>query len=177
MPRRRRLSGLRGLPLPVRVGGTILLILVLAAIFAPLIAPYGQNELDFEHILSAPSLQHLMGTDENGRDVFSRTLYALRVDLAIVVFVTYLPLPIGVLVGAIAGYFGGWVDASISRVTDTMIAFPFIVLVIVELVIVRKRLLQVVVLDFGFGGNCLPAMVSQYFWIHSNFSSRLGPAR
>ncbi len=129
VPRRRRLSGLRALPLSVRIGGGILLALVLAAVFAPLIAPYGQNELDFQNLLSGPSPQHLFGTDENGRDVFSRTLYALRVDLAIVVFVTYVPLPIGVLVGAIAGYFGGWVDAIISRVTDVMIAFPFFVLV------------------------------------------------
>jgi peptide/nickel transport system permease protein len=134
--RRRRVSGLRGLPLSVKVGGAILLLLVLLAVLAPLIAPYGQNELDFANVLSSPSPHHLMGTDENGRDVFSRTLYALRVDLAIVVFVTYIPLPIGVLVGAIAGYFGGWVDAVISRVTDTMIAFPFMVLVIAVIAIV-----------------------------------------
>ncbi len=136
VPRRRRLSGLRGLPLSVRIGAGILLLLALAALLAPLIAPYGQNELDFSNLLSGPSPQHLFGTDENGRDVFSRTLYALRVDLAIVVFVTYLPLPIGVLVGAIAGYFGGWVDAVISRITDTMIAFPFFVLVIAVIAIV-----------------------------------------
>jgi peptide/nickel transport system permease protein len=137
VPRRRSAAGrLRALPLQVRIGGCILLVLVLVAALAPVIAPYGQNELDFEHILSGPSLQHLFGTDENGRDVFSRTLYALRVDLAIVVFVTYLPLPIGVLVGAIAGYFGGWVDAVLSRITDVMIAFPFMVLVIAVIAIV-----------------------------------------
>jgi peptide/nickel transport system permease protein len=136
VPRRRRLSGLRGLPLSVKIGGGILVLLALVALFAPLIAPYGQNELDFQNLLSGPSSQHFFGTDENGRDVFSRTLYALRVDLAIVVFVTYIPLPIGVLVGAIAGYFGGWVDAIISRVTDVMIAFPFFVLVIGVIAIV-----------------------------------------
>jgi peptide/nickel transport system permease protein len=136
VPRRRRMSGLRGLPLSVRIGGGILLLLALVAVLAPLIAPYGQNELDFQNLLSGPSAQHFFGTDENGRDVFSRTLYALRVDLAIVVFVTYVPLPIGVLVGAIAGYYGGWVDAVISRVTDVMIAFPFFVLVIGVIAIV-----------------------------------------
>jgi peptide/nickel transport system permease protein len=137
VPRRHRAVGrFRALPLQVRIGGCILALLVLVAALAPVIAPYGQNELDFEHILSGPSLQHLFGTDENGRDVFSRTLYALRVDLAIVVFVTYLPLPIGVLVGAIAGYFGGWVDAVLSRITDVMIAFPFMVLVIAVIAIV-----------------------------------------
>jgi peptide/nickel transport system permease protein len=136
VPQRRRMSGLRGLPLPVKIGGAILVLMALLALLAPVIAPYGQNELDFEHLLSGPSPQHLFGTDESGRDIFSRTLYALRVDLAIVVFVTYLPLPIGVLVGAIGGYFGGWVDAVISRVTDVMIAFPFFVLVIAVIAIV-----------------------------------------
>jgi peptide/nickel transport system permease protein len=136
VPRARRAAGLRGLPLQVKIGGGILLVLVLAALLAPLIAPYGQNELDFNHLLSAPSPQHLFGTDESGRDVFSRTLYALRVDLAIVAFVTYVPLPIGVMVGAICGYFGGWVDGVVSRVTDTMIAFPFMILVIAVIAIV-----------------------------------------
>jgi peptide/nickel transport system permease protein len=134
--RRRRMHGLRALPLQVKIGASIIGLLVLVAILAPLIAPYGQNQLDFDHILSGPSFSHLMGTDSTGRDVFSRTLYALRVDLAIVVFVTYLPLPIGVLIGAMAGYFGGVVDAIVSRVVDTMIAFPFMVLVIAVIAIV-----------------------------------------
>jgi peptide/nickel transport system permease protein len=134
--RRRRAAGLRGLPTQAKVGAGILAVLVLAAIFAPLIAPHGQNSLDLAHILDGPSANHLFGTDSTGRDVFSRTLYALRVDLAIVVAVTYVPLPIGVLIGAVAGYFGGWVDAVIARITDTMIAFPFFVLVIAVIAIV-----------------------------------------
>src|SRR3954449_6738277 len=121
VPQRRRMSGLRGLPLPVKIGGAILVLMALLALLAPVIAPYGPNELDFENLLSGPSSQHLFGTDQNGRDVFSRTLYALRVDLAIVVFVTYVPLPIGVVVGALAGYLGGRTDAILSRITDTMI--------------------------------------------------------
>jgi peptide/nickel transport system permease protein len=134
--RRRRVPGLRGLPLQAKVGAGILGFLVLVAVLAPLIAPYGQNQLDFDHILSAPSLSHPMGTDSTGRDVFSRTLYALRVDLAIVLVVTYIPLPIGVLIGAVAGYFGGLVDSVVARAIDTMIAFPFLVLVIAVISIV-----------------------------------------
>jgi peptide/nickel transport system permease protein len=133
---RRRLRGLRGLSLQAKIGATILGVLVLVAILAPLIAPYGQNELDFNNILTGPTLNHLFGTDSVGRDVFSRTLYALRVDLAIVILVTYVPLPIGVLVGAVAGYYGGILDAIISRIADTMIAFPFMVLVIAVIAIV-----------------------------------------
>jgi peptide/nickel transport system permease protein len=134
--RRRRALGVRGLPRQAKLGAGIVGVLVLAGLLAPLIAPYGQNTLDFDHILSGPSFSHLMGTDSTGRDIFSRTLYALRLDLAIVVFVTYVPLPIGVLIGAMAGYFGGILDAIVSRIVDTMIAFPFMVLVIAVIAIV-----------------------------------------
>jgi peptide/nickel transport system permease protein len=128
--RRRRFSRLRGQPTSVLVGGTIVGILVLAALLAPLIAPYGQNDLDFTQQLAGPSGSHLFGTDDTGRDVFTRTLYGLRTDLAVVLVITYVALTIGVLAGAAAGYFGGWVDAVISRLTDIMVAFPFFVLVL-----------------------------------------------
>jgi peptide/nickel transport system permease protein len=131
--RRRRVAGI---PAQAKIGAAILLVLVLAGLLAPLLAPYGQNQLDFNNVLSPPSLSHLFGTDGSGRDVFSRTLYALRLDLAIVVLVTYVPLPVGVLVGATAGYFGGRVDTLIARVSDTLIAFPFMVLVIAVIAIV-----------------------------------------
>jgi peptide/nickel transport system permease protein len=128
--RRRRPS------LSVLIGATILGVLGLAAIFAPLLAPYGPDHLDFTALLSPPSAAHLMGTDDTGRDILSRCLYALRIDLLVVVFVTYIPLPVGVLMGAIAGYFGGAADATVSRLADVMIAFPFIVLVIAIIAII-----------------------------------------
>jgi peptide/nickel transport system permease protein len=134
--RRRRAGGLRGLPLQAKIGAGILAVLFLAGALAPLIAPYDPNALAFDEIFSSPSPSHLMGTDGTGRDVFSRTLYALRLDLLIVVAVTYIPLPIGVLIGAVAGYFGGILDAVIARITDTTIAFPFMVLVIAVIAIV-----------------------------------------
>lgn len=133
---RGRLGRLRGLSLEAKIGAGILAVLFLAGILAPLIAPYGQNELNFTDIFRAPSASHLLGTDEAGRDLFSRTLYALRLDLAIVVVVTYPPLVVGVLMGAVAGYFGGILDAVIGRIVDTLIAFPFIVLVIAVIAIV-----------------------------------------
>jgi peptide/nickel transport system permease protein len=134
--RRRRIGGFRALSLQAKIGAGILAVLFLAGVLAPLIAPYGQNQLDFTSVLQPPSLTHLMGTDAAGRDVFSRTLYALRLDLTIVVLVTYIPLPIGVLIGAVAGYYGGLLDGILARITDTMIAFPFIVLVIAVISIV-----------------------------------------
>jgi peptide/nickel transport system permease protein len=129
-PKLGRLLFLKGQPRTVQIGAGIVGVLIFAAIFAPLLAPYGENELDFSAQLAAPSADHWFGTDDSGRDVFSRTLYGLRIDLAIVFFVTYIAVPIGVVAGAVAGYFGGKVDTVISRLADIMLAFPFIVLVI-----------------------------------------------
>jgi peptide/nickel transport system permease protein len=134
-PRARR-RGLRGLPLEAKIGAGVLVLLFLAGILAPLIAPYGQNQLDFTQTYQPPSPSHWMGTDGAGRDVFSRTLYALRLDLGIVLLITYPPLVVGVLVGAVAGYFGGIVDGLTARIIDTLIAFPFMVLVIAVIAIV-----------------------------------------
>jgi peptide/nickel transport system permease protein len=136
-PRPRILSRVKRWPTSVKIGAGIVGVLALAALFAPLIAPYGPNQLDVTSILSEPSSAHLFGTDDTGRDVFSRTLYGLRLDLLAVLAVTYIPLPFGILAGALAGYFGGWVDAVISRLADVMIAFPFIVLVIAIVAIVE----------------------------------------
>jgi peptide/nickel transport system permease protein len=138
LPRSRRKLGtrLRGLPTSVKVGGVIVGLLALAAILAPLIAPYGPNQLDVTAILAEPSSAHWFGTDDTGRDVFSRTLYGLRLDLLLVVLVTYVPLPLGILVGACAGFFGGWVDTVVSRLADVMISFPFVILVIAFIAIV-----------------------------------------
>jgi peptide/nickel transport system permease protein len=133
---RRRGGVIRRQPLEVKIGATIVLLLFLVGVLAPVIAPYGQNDVTFTDIFSSPSLHHLFGTDGAGRDVLSRTLYALRLDLAVVLVVTYPPLVIGVLIGAVAGYFGGIVDAVIARIIDTMIAFPFMVLVIAVIAIV-----------------------------------------
>jgi peptide/nickel transport system permease protein len=133
---RSRLDRLQRLSRETKIGAAILALLFLAGLLAPWIAPYGQNQLDFTHIYSPPSLSHLMGTDGAGRDVFSRTLYALRLDLAIVVIVTYPALVFGVLVGAVAGFFGGIFDSSLARVVDVLIAFPFLVLIIAVIAIV-----------------------------------------
>jgi peptide/nickel transport system permease protein len=134
--RRSVLGRVKRWPTSVKIGAGIVGVLALAALFAPLIAPYGPNEIDITSLLSSPSSQHLFGTDDTGRDVFSRTLYGLRLDLVLVLLVTYVPLPFAVLVGALAGYFGGWVDQVVSRLADVMIAFPFIILVIAVVTIV-----------------------------------------
>src|ERR1700745_1965429 len=89
-------------PTTVKVGAVIFGILALAALFAPLIAPYGPNEIDPFALLSSPSGQHLFGTDDTGRDVFSRTLYGLRLDILLALLVTYVPLPFAVVARPLA---------------------------------------------------------------------------
>ncbi len=115
------------------------------AILAPLIAPYRPNQIDVMHALQAPSFAHFFGTDDVGRDVYSRCLYAIRLDIIVVLFVTYVPLPIGVVAGTVAGYFGGWTDSAISRTVDVVIAFPFFVLVIAVISIMGAGLSGAVV--------------------------------
>ncbi len=114
----------------LRIGLVSFAAIVMAAIFAPYVAPYDPIALDLPNALKEPSWQHLMGTDHLGRDVFSRVIFAARIDMQIGAIGVTLPLIIGTIVGLFAGYYGGWVDAVIGRVVDVIIAFPFLVLVI-----------------------------------------------
>lgn len=134
------------------VGVGILAVVALAAILAPLIAPAAPNQQNLADAFQPPSWSHLMGTDNLGRDLFSRVVYAARVDLQIGVIMTYVPLLTGVALGAIAGYFGGWVDAAIMRLVDVVIAFPFLVLVIAILAVVGPGLkgMYIAVLAVGW---------------------------
>src|SRR5882757_1742797 len=104
--------------------------IVLAAIFAPLLTPYDPVALDFTSALQAPTWAHPFGTDNLGRDVLARVLYAARIDLQIGAIGVAFPFVIGSVVGLFAGYFGGWTDTLIGRLIDVVIAFPFLVLVI-----------------------------------------------
>jgi peptide/nickel transport system permease protein len=122
--------GLQGANWTLRIGLAAFIAIVLGAVFAPLLAPYDPIALDLDSTLRSPSFAHLMGTDHLGRDVFSRVLFAARIDLQIGAIGVMLPLAIGTFVGLLAGYYGGWVDAVIGRIVDVIIAFPFLVLVI-----------------------------------------------
>jgi peptide/nickel transport system permease protein len=111
-------------------------LVALAAILAPVIAPYAPNDQNLLASLTAPSWNHPMGTDDLGRDVLSRVIYAAQTDLQIGFIMTYVPALVGVVLGALAGYFGRWVDNLIMRLVDVVIAFPFLVLVIAILAVV-----------------------------------------
>jgi peptide/nickel transport system permease protein len=112
------------------IGGTILTILVASALLAPWIAPYDPIEQEPRNALQAPSLEHPFGTDNFGRDVYSRVLYGGRIDLKFGFLAVIIPLVVGIVIGSIAAYYGRWVDSSLMRVVDIVQAFPFLVLVI-----------------------------------------------
>jgi peptide/nickel transport system permease protein len=118
-------------PATLKIGTAIVATIVLAGVLAPWIAPYDAYYQDFTSVLQPPSLTHPFGTDMLGRDVFSRVLFGIRIDMEIGFFTTYVPMTYGILLGALAGYYGGWFDIVIMRVLDTAMAFPFLVLIIV----------------------------------------------
>ncbi len=110
------------------VGLAIVLGLVFIALTAPLLAPYDPEKMDLASRLQAPSASHWMGTDELGRDILSRVLYGTGLALKIMIIVLLLDLPLGVLLGIVAGYFGGWIDEVIMRLADIFMAFPRLIL-------------------------------------------------
>lgn len=105
----------------------ILVILYLTAIFAPLVAPYNPDALDLENLRQGPSLKHLMGTDALGRDLFSRVVYGGRVSLSVGIGVAMSAGIIGTAIGALAGYYGRFLDAALMRTTDFFLSMPFLV--------------------------------------------------
>ncbi|HEX4356161.1 MAG TPA: ABC transporter permease [Pseudonocardia sp.] len=105
--------------------------LALIALLAPLLTPYAPTVQDLEHALESPNAQHWLGTDKYGRDVLTRLLYGARVDLRVGFLAVLIPFVVGSVLGALAGYFGGWFDAVVMRIVDIFFAFPFYVLVIV----------------------------------------------
>ena len=110
-------------------GLAIIIALVLVAIFADLIAPYSPVIGDLKGArLLPPSATHWFGTDDLGRDIFSRIVYGSRLTLFVVVLVAVIAAPIGLLVGTAAGYAGGWIDAVLMRITDIFLAFPKLIL-------------------------------------------------
>ncbi|MBM7704441.1 nickel transporter permease [Metabacillus iocasae] len=112
------------------VGAGIVLLFIILAICAPLIAPQGINEQDLSKRLQAPSSEHWFGTDDFGRDIFSRVLYGARISLWVGFFAVLGSVAVGSVLGIVAGYYGRWVDTIISRVFDIMLAFPSILLAI-----------------------------------------------
>jgi len=110
------------------IGLGIVVLLLLMAAFAPLLATYDPYAQDLDRRLIPPSSAHFLGTDELGRDIFSRIVFGSRVTLLIVLLVALIAAPLGLLVGTVAGYLGGWTDVALMRLTDVFLSFPGLIL-------------------------------------------------
>lgn len=130
------------------VGVFVLLFLMFLAIFAPLLAPYPPNEI-IGGFSERPNFSHLLGTDQVGRDILSRVIYGTRVSLLVGFSSVSIGLVIGVTLGLISGYFGGWIDMVIMRIVDVVMSFPYIMLILVFASIVGPGLLNMILI-LGF---------------------------
>ncbi|HBR4382860.1 TPA: ABC transporter permease, partial [Klebsiella pneumoniae] len=109
-------------------GLTLVILLVLTALFAPWLAPHDPNWQDAAARLQGPGAGHLLGTDSYGRDLLSRLLYGARPALGLVALVTAITLPVGLLVGILSGYYGGWLERILMRFTDVVMSMPRLIL-------------------------------------------------
>ncbi len=133
-------------------GLLVILTYVISALGAAWIAPYDPEAIDFAAMLSAPDAEHLLGTDQFGRDVFSRIVYGARTALAVGILSSLIGCTLGALIGAASGFWGGRIDTLIQRLVDIMLSFPIIVLAMVVVAVLGRRPL------FGVDMNLVAAI-------------------
>ncbi len=121
----------------------LLLLIILAAVFGPLLSPYGETYMDLKHRLSPPSAAHPFGTDEGGRDILARMLYGSRISLLVGVVPTLLSMVLGAALGMLSGFIGGKTDTLIMRAADIMLAFPSMLLAMVIMYTLGSGLINV----------------------------------
>jgi peptide/nickel transport system permease protein len=132
-------------------GLVIIITLILLALLAPVIAPHDPAEQDLLQRLKPPTMDHWFGTDDLGRDLFSRVLYGSRVSLSVGIFSVLFNVIIGVTVGSIAGYYGGKTDSILMRFVDMMLAFPTFFLLISVVTLFKPSLFNIIVVFVAFG--------------------------
>lgn len=130
---------------PLLIGAAITLTIVLLAVFAPLVATHDLTQMDMANRFSGPSFDHILGTDNFGRDLWSRLVYGARISLSIALMAVVASAIIGTIVGLVAGYFGGWVDLVLMRITDVFLGFPPLVLVLAIVAVMGPGLVNVAV--------------------------------
>jgi peptide/nickel transport system permease protein len=135
----------------MRLPAVVLAGLLAAALAAPFVAPYAPERIDLVSRRAAPSATHVFGTDELGRDVFSRVIYGARVSLAVGLLSAVVAGACGVAIGGIAGYAGGSIDAALMRVTDAMLAMPRLPLLMIAAVVLQPSVPLLIAL-IGFAG-------------------------
>ena len=155
--RRRRILRRRFMRRPAAVlSFLVVLTFVLAAVFARWVAPHSPDATDFNAILASPSREHLLGTDELGRDTLSRTIWGARASIQAGFFATVIAMVIAVPIGLVAGYYRGKVDTVIARLTDVLLAFPFLILAVGLAAILGPSLLNA---TLALGIAAVPGLV------------------
>lgn len=141
---------------PAMIGLTIILTFVVLAIFAPVISPYDPNSQDLTAVIQGPSASHWLGTDQLGRDIATRLMFGARISLMIGVLAVAIGLVVGVPLGMVAGYYGGWADLAISRFADMMFAFTSILLALTLVAVLGVSLQNVII---AVGISVIPVII------------------
>jgi peptide/nickel transport system permease protein len=126
-------------------GGAVVILLFVVSLFAPWISPYDPNAINLSEVLAQPSPDHLFGTDQLGRDVLSRIIWGAGISLKVGFVATGFSLFIGVILGALAGYYGRWVDAVIMRFVDIMLCFPSFFLILAVIAILEPSIWNIMI--------------------------------
>lgn len=135
---RRLLREIVGWSITLKLGVLLMAAITFCAVFAPWLADYDPYAQDYEAILLAPDLTHLFGTDQIGRDIFSRILHGARIDLAVAFVMTFVPMLYGVPLGAWGGYRGGLTDKVVDGLSNLALSFPFLILIIVVVAVIGQ---------------------------------------
>jgi len=170
-------------------GAILLLIFIFGAVFAPFLTPHNPERADFLKRYEPPSSEHWLGTDDMGRDVLSRTLHGGRISLSVGIVVVGISMTIAIILGSIAGFFGGYIDTLIMRLADVVLSFPFLILAITAYVLlgpsiynvmlilgiiawpgpcrlVRAEFLKLKTQDFVVAANALGANAGRTIFLH-----------
>lgn len=132
------------------VGAIMTIVLLILAIFAPIITPYSFEELDLKNMFAPPSWEHIFGTDELGQDVFTRILYGGRISLLVGFASAFTAVIFGILIGALAGFYGKWLDNLLMRFTDMMMTIPTLPLLIVLSTLLGGSVTNIIILMIIF---------------------------
>jgi len=154
----------------VVVGGIIIiLLLIVVAIFAPLIAPYHPNDANIGNVRAQPSSEYLLGTDELGRDLLSRLIYGSRISLLVGIIAVTIAGALGIALGLVAGYFGGWTNTVIMRFIDALLALPPLILMLAIAAVLGGGLFNVLVaLGIGMMPTYCRLMCAQVITLKQN---------
>jgi len=140
-------------------GSIFILIMITFALLAPIIAPYGPTDIDIKNILSAPSHAHIFGTDTLGRDIFSRIVYGSRISLSIGFIAVGIAVIMGVLIGSIAGYYGGKVESVLMRFVDIMLCFPTFFLILAVIAVLEPSIFNIMIVIGATGWMSVARLV------------------